>query len=180
VHTYLLHVNYNPPDKMSKEFVTPDAEAWREIAPFRDVNIEEVEAEILRAAHDNIQRVEIMIRASSFLYISLPRRAKLRGSNVPHTERQTQELLNRAYVKRREALRKIDKFWPVALTRRCYIVLSQLDPLDLYAPSYVEDVGVVRDKLEPRIFTTEFVHACLSAPRRALTFKENNSSLAAC
>jgi template-activating factor I len=54
-------------------------------------------------------------------------------------------------------LKAIDRFWPVALRNNPTIgELSELNK-DQQALSYLEDLWVVRDAKEPRVFTLEFV-----------------------
>ena len=61
------------------------------------------------------------------------------------------------YEKRREVIKTISNFWPVAMmnnsTLACYIQHSA----DKTALSYLEDIWVEKDAKEHRCFTIEFV-----------------------
>ncbi|KAI0029143.1 hypothetical protein K488DRAFT_89013 [Vararia minispora EC-137] len=116
---------------------SPGAESSKNGDPLATVDIGEEEVKILNELQKDVQRVELIL------------------------ERRAQEALTPVYEKRREALKKIDKFWPVALTRNSIIAFSAQHDADRLALSYLEDVWVVRDKREPKVFTLEF------------TFKEN-------
>ena len=61
------------------------------------------------------------------------------------------------YEKRREALKKIDKFWPVALMNHPMLAMHVQHNSDQAALSYLEDVWLTRDAVESRCFTLEFV-----------------------
>jgi Nucleosome assembly protein (NAP) len=61
------------------------------------------------------------------------------------------------YQQRREALKSIPKFWPVALLKHSLFALQAQHDADRLALSYLEDVWVVRDPREPKVFTLEFV-----------------------
>jgi template-activating factor I len=120
------------------------------------------------------------VRARFLAFVIPPSPRRPYKPDAAHAERRAQESLNPVYTKRREALKKIDKFWPVALTRHSLVAFSAQHDADRLALSYLEDVWVVRDKLEPKVFTIEFVRAFPSLPSRrqradarAQTFKEN-------
>lgn len=72
-------------------------------------------------------------------------------------ERRAQEQLTPVYQQRREALKKIPKFWPIALLKHTMFTLHTQHGGDKLALSYLEDVWVVRDPREPKVFTLEFV-----------------------
>ncbi len=72
-------------------------------------------------------------------------------------ERRAQEQLTPVYQQRREALKSIPKFWPVALLKHSLFALQAQHDADRLALSYLEDVWVVRDPREPKVFTLEFV-----------------------
>ena len=59
--------------------------------------------------------------------------------------------------KRRETLKAIPKFWPVALLNHPTISIHAVHHQDQVALSYLEDVWLTRDPKEKRCFTLEFV-----------------------
>lgn len=71
-------------------------------------------------------------------------------------ERQAQAYLRPLYEKRRQVIKSIPKFWPVAMmnnsTLACYIQHNT----DKTALSYLEDIWVEKDPKEHRCFTIEF------------------------
>ena len=73
------------------------------------------------------------------------------------SERRAQEHLTPVYQQRREALKNIPKFWPVALLKHSMFALQAQHDADRVALSFLEDVWVVRDSREPKVFTLEFV-----------------------
>jgi Nucleosome assembly protein (NAP) len=86
----------------------------------------------------------------------------LRGYSLSITyrlpaERRAQEQLTPVYQQRREALKGVPKFWPVALLKHSLFALQAQHDADRLALSYLEDVWVVRDPREPKVFTLEFV-----------------------
>ncbi|KAI0322322.1 hypothetical protein OF83DRAFT_1049593 [Amylostereum chailletii] len=120
-----------------KKRASPGADNEKNGDPLVGVDIGEEEFKKLQAVQQEIQRVELVL------------------------ERRAQEALTPVYQKRREALKAIDKFWPVALTHHSLIAYSAQHDADRLALSYLEDVWVVRESREPKVFTLEF------------TFKEN-------
>ena len=76
------------------------------------------------------------------------------------TERRAQEKLLPVYEKRREVLKGIPKFWPVALMNNDVFALQAVHIDDQNALSFLEDVWLVRDPRESRAFTLEFVSPC--------------------
>lgn len=64
--------------------------------------------------------------------------------------------LSPAFKKRREILRAIPKFWPVALMRHNHLTLHIAHSADQSALAYLEDIWVEHDQLEPRAFKLEF------------------------
>ena len=78
------------------------------------------------------------------------------GSDHP-TERQAQLKLIPVYQKRREVVRTIEKFWPVALMNNPVIAFHAQHSADQRALSFLEDLWVERDKQEPRCYSIEFV-----------------------
>lgn len=72
-------------------------------------------------------------------------------------ERVAQQKLSAAYAKRREIVKSIPKFWPVALMNNEMVAVHIQHSADQLALSYLEDLWVERDKAEPRCYTIEFV-----------------------
>ena len=66
------------------------------------------------------------------------------------------------YEKRRAVLKAINKFWPVALMNHEMIGVHAQHNADQAALSYLEDVWLIRDPVESRCFTLEFVSNRLS------------------
>ncbi len=81
----------------------------------------------------------------------------LRVPNRLLSERRAQEQLTPVYQQRREALKRIPKFWPVALLKHSMFALQAQHDADRLALSHLDDVWVVRDSREPKVFTLEFV-----------------------
>ncbi|KAG6820755.1 hypothetical protein H0H93_012019 [Arthromyces matolae] len=102
-----------------------------------EVELSDEDAEKLRISQREVARVELAL------------------------ERDAQKRLAPAYDKRRETIRTIAKFWPVALLNHSIISYHAQHDADKLALSYLEDVWVKRDPAEPRCYTIEF------------TFKEN-------
>lgn len=61
------------------------------------------------------------------------------------------------YAKRREIIKGIDKFWPVALMNNPSVAIHIQHNSDQLALSYLEDLWVIRDPKEFRCYTIEFV-----------------------
>lgn len=72
-------------------------------------------------------------------------------------ERRAQATLTPVYEKRREVLKTIPHFWAVALMNHTLIAMHAQHHTDKLALSYLEDLWIVRDKDEPKVFTIEFV-----------------------
>ena len=77
-------------------------------------------------------------------------------------ERRAQATLTPVYQNRREVLKTIKLFWPVALMNHEMIGVHAQHNADQAALSYLEDVWLVRDPVESRCFTLEFVSIYLS------------------
>lgn len=75
----------------------------------------------------------------------------------PFVERRAQEKIVPVYEKRREVVKGIPKFWPVALMNRNEFAMLVQFPHDQNALSYLEDLWLIRDQAENRAFTLEFV-----------------------
>ncbi|KAJ7275406.1 hypothetical protein B0H12DRAFT_1087120 [Mycena haematopus] len=61
-----------------------------------------------------------------------------------------------AYEARREIAKSIEKFWPVALMNHSHFAVFAQHNADQVALSYLEDLWVARDPVEPRCYTIEF------------------------
>jgi template-activating factor I len=86
------------------------------------------------------------------------------------SERQAQALLRPVYEKRREIVKAIPSFWPVALLNNSVISYHAQHGADLTALNYLEDMWVVKSADEHRCFTIEFVRdACVSFFETVLT-----------
>ncbi|KAF9015024.1 hypothetical protein BDQ17DRAFT_1229485 [Cyathus striatus] len=71
-------------------------------------------------------------------------------------ERNAQAYLRPVYEKRRETLKSIPNFWPVALMNHSLFNFFIQHNADKTALSYLEDVWVEKDPKEHRCFTIEF------------------------
>ena len=83
-------------------------------------------------------------------------------------ERAAQKKLGEAWAKRRELLKTIPKFWPVALMNDPRFALHVQYPDDRKAFMHLEDVWVQRDAEEPRSFTVSLVSGCASRVQKQL------------
>jgi len=138
----------------SKKRSSPGADTTKNGDPFTDVDIGDAEESILTEYQKKIQRVELILGAP------VPLSLYDRMSALSHeslAERRAQEQLTPVYQQRREALKSIPKFWPVALLKHSLFALQAQHDADRLALSYLEDVWVVRDPREPKVFTLEFV-----------------------
>ncbi len=75
------------------------------------------------------------------------------------SERQAQATLKPVYEKRRDVVKAIPNFWPVALMRHSLFNYHAQHNADQTALSYLEDLWVEKDPNEHRCFTIEFVCA---------------------
>ncbi|KAF8898431.1 hypothetical protein BD779DRAFT_1483917 [Infundibulicybe gibba] len=71
-------------------------------------------------------------------------------------ERQAQMKLAGVYEKRRQVIKSIPKFWPVALMNNSRFAFHVQHGADQLALSYLEDLWVARDPAEPRCYSIEF------------------------
>lgn len=71
-------------------------------------------------------------------------------------ELESQAKLRPVYEKRREVLKSIPKFWPVALLNNSLFMFHAQHSADQSALMYLEDVWLSRDAVEPRCYTLEF------------------------
>lgn len=72
-------------------------------------------------------------------------------------ERQAQKKLVDVYQRRRDLVKTIPKFWPVALMNNVTFAMQAQHPDDQKALQHLTDVWVERHPVEPRAFTVEFV-----------------------
>jgi template-activating factor I len=72
-------------------------------------------------------------------------------------ERQAQAYLRPMYEKRRQVIKSIHNFWPVAMMNNGTLAYHIQHNADQTALSYLEDVWVEKDDKEHRCFTIEFV-----------------------
>jgi len=71
-------------------------------------------------------------------------------------ERQAQAYLRPLYEKRREVIKTISNFWPVAMMNNSALAFYIQHSADKTALSYLEDIWVEKDAKEHRCFTIEF------------------------
>ncbi|KAF9023438.1 hypothetical protein BDZ89DRAFT_1102710 [Hymenopellis radicata] len=109
---------------------SPGAEEEKD--PLQAVELDEENAKKLNEVQRDAQRVE--------LYLDL----------------HSHKLLEPVYAKRREIVKGIDKFWPVALMNHPTFAIQVQHNSDQLALSYLEDLWLVRDPKEPRCYTIEF------------------------
>ncbi|KAF7310607.1 hypothetical protein HMN09_00603500 [Mycena chlorophos] len=100
--------------------------------PLANVELSDEDAKSLQQAQRDLGRVELAM------------------------DRLTQAKIVPAYERRREIVKKIAKFWPVALMNNSHFAFFAQHSADQLAISYIEDVWVARDPVEPRCFTIEF------------------------
>ena len=74
-----------------------------------------------------------------------------------YQERQAIKMLTPEYEKRRAALKTIPRFWPVTLMHSRTFQMHVQHHADQQAFEYLEDVWLVRDPMESRVFTLEMV-----------------------
>ncbi|KAG6814014.1 hypothetical protein H0H92_003864 [Tricholoma furcatifolium] len=105
--------------------------------PLAEVELSDEDAKKLQTCQRDLARVELAL------------------------ERAAQKKLLPTFERRREVLKTIPKFWPVALMNSSMLGYYIQHNADQQALSYLEDVWVARDSAEPRCYSIEF------------TFKEN-------
>ncbi|KAI0067944.1 hypothetical protein BV25DRAFT_1794156 [Artomyces pyxidatus] len=118
--------------KAGKKRSSPGADVAKNGDPFADVDIGEEDEKKLVEVQNAILRVELIL------------------------ERRAQETLIPVYQKRREAVKTIPKFWPVALLKHSIVSFHAQHDADKLALSHLEDLWIVRDAREPKVFTLEF------------------------
>ena len=75
------------------------------------------------------------------------------------------------YEKRRQTAKAIPKFWPVALMNNAMFAMQAQHNADQVALSYLEDLWIVRDPVETRCFTLEFVSRILRTMAFSFAFR---------
>jgi len=115
---------------MGKKRASPGADTEKN--PLGDIELSDVLSERLEKISEESSRVDI---ALEFL---------------------TQENYAPFLQKRREVLKGIPKFWPIALLSHPTVSMHAVHHQDQVALSYLEDVWLTRDLKEKRCFTLEF------------------------
>jgi template-activating factor I len=121
---------------------------------FEGVEIGDEEAKKLETIQRETARIELAIglRFPAPLHVST--RFLTRDDDL---EREGQKKLIPAFQKRREVLKAIPKFWPVALMRNGLLAFYMTHSADQSALAYLEDVWIEKDPAELRAFKLEFV-----------------------
>jgi template-activating factor I len=140
-----------------KKRSSPGADTTKNGDPFAEVDIGPEEESILTEYQKKIQRVELILGGYIYPHFCYPQQCCTSITHGLFAERRAQEQLTPVYQQRREALKNIPKFWPVALLKHSLFALQAQHDADRLALSYLEDVWVVRDPREPKVFTLEFV-----------------------
>ncbi|KAJ7456603.1 hypothetical protein FB451DRAFT_1098750 [Mycena latifolia] len=100
--------------------------------PLANVDLSEEDAKNLQKAQRDLGRVELAM------------------------DRLSQTKIVPAYEKRRAIVKSIAKFWPVALMNHSHFAFFAQHSADQLALSYLEDLWIARDPVEPRCYTIEF------------------------
>jgi len=100
--------------------------------PLDDVEVSDEHAKLLEDAQKEVERAELAI------------------------ERQNHITLKQTYLKRRDVLKTIPKFWAVAFHNHPMIAHHIAHKEDSHALSFLEDLWVERDEVEFRAFTIHF------------------------
>ncbi|TCD70645.1 hypothetical protein EIP91_002365 [Steccherinum ochraceum] len=117
---------------MSAQGVKRASGADDEKNPLGDVELSDDDAKKLQLVQKDIARAELVL------------------------DRRAQQKLTPVYEKRRGVVKAIPKFWPVALMNSPLFALHAQHNADQVALSYLEDLWLTRDPVEPRCFTLEF------------------------
>jgi template-activating factor I len=139
--------------RSSKKRASPGADVEKNGDPLQDVELSDEDAKKLNDVQKEIQRVELILGSVIRSFPHLCGNANV--NNL--AERRAQQALTPVYQKRREVLKAINKFWPVALMNHAMFAVHAQHDADRIALSYLEDVWIVRDAREPKVFTLEFV-----------------------
>ncbi|KAF7320035.1 SAC domain-containing protein [Mycena kentingensis (nom. inval.)] len=110
---------------------SPGADEEKE-NPLASVELSDDDALLLQGAQRDLGRIELSL------------------------DRLGQTKLIPAYERRREVVKKISKFWAVALMNHTHFALFCQHNSDQSALSYLEDLWIARDEKEPRCYTIEF------------------------
>jgi len=100
--------------------------------PLQNVELSDEDAKKLQAVQRDLARVELFL------------------------EKQALQKLRPVYEKRREIVKAIPNFWPVALMNNGVFSFHVQHNADQTALSYLEDLWVTKDSQEHRCFTLEF------------------------
>ncbi|KAF7306606.1 SAC domain-containing protein [Mycena indigotica] len=100
--------------------------------PLANVDLSEEDAKSLQQSQRDLGRVELAM------------------------DRLGQTKVGPAYERRRAVVKKISKFWPVALMNHTHFAYFAQHSADQLALSYLEDLWIARDPVEPRCYTIEF------------------------
>jgi len=139
--------------RTSKKRASPGADVEKNGDPLQDVELGDEDAKNLNDVQKEIQRVELILGSESIYFPCVGENADANDL----AERRAQQALTPVYQKRREVLKAINKFWPVALMNHAMFAVHAQHDADRTALSYLEDVWIVRDAREPKVFTLEFV-----------------------
>ena len=168
---------------MGKKRASPGADTEKN--PLGDIDLNEAQHETLDKITDESSRVDIALGTrrppSKYIVLALI-------LDCVSIEFLTQEKFTPFLQKRREVLKGIPKFWPVALLNHPAVSVHAVHHQDQVALSYLEDVWLTRDLKEKRCFTLEFVSYmeflrnpdCETHMRRCSTSGRTHSSLTPC
>lgn len=154
--TFYLHSFPSPTvthqHEMGRKRASPGVDTEKN--PFGDVELSEAHGEKLEKICEEAKRVDIFLgtRRPPPTYIALylmPYRAPVEFLSL--------ERFDPFLLKRREILKSIPRFWPVALSNHPSVSIYAVHHQDQVALSYLEDVWLGRDPKEKRCFTLEFV-----------------------
>jgi len=115
---------------MGTKRASPGAED--EKSPLQNVELSDEDAKKLQEIQRDLARAELVL------------------------ERQAQAYLRPLYEKRRQVIKSIPNFWPVAMMNNSTLAYHIQHNADQTALSYLEDVWVEKDVKEHRCFTIEF------------------------
>ncbi|KAJ8084355.1 hypothetical protein AAF712_001145 [Marasmius tenuissimus] len=103
-----------------------------EKSPLASVELSDEDAKKLDDVRKDIQRAELIL------------------------EREAQKKLIPVYEKRRQVVKTIPKFWPIALLNHSLFAIHAQHTADQLALAYLEDLWIDRDPNELRCYTIEF------------------------
>ena len=160
--------------QMGVKRASPGADEGKSIF---DVDLSDEVVEKLQAAKKDVLRVELANGTCIFLHVAFRRLDAdevfslvcfldcvpyTLHSNTPLTfartlERASIKRLIPVFEKRRELIKSIPKFWPVALMNNAATAVHIQHADDQKALGYLEDIWVTRSEAEHRAFVIEFV-----------------------